>query len=203
MKGCLSFIIKTIIAVLVFFGLLHLGVIDWAKEKYHEWQGKDSERQEKLVDKAKDVIDLSEIDDEYTIDKNLKILKNRMIVAEHNASGQKMIMIEPKNENIMTKDDINSDNIEEKINNALSKYKYQLVKFDEIKVSKKGEMTGVGQKIPYVKVSAQISNLPMKDIEGILGVAELENGKNLIVVSVNEKGKYSQIIADAFYKQVK
>ena len=59
------------------------------------------------------------------------------------------------------------------------------------------------KKIPYVKVSAQISNLPMKDIEGILGVAELENGKNLIVISVNEKGKYSQIIADAFYKQVK
>ena len=85
----------------------------------------------------------------------------------------------------------------------MSKYKYQLVKFEEIKVSKKGEMTGISQKIPYVKVSAQISNLPMKDIEGILGVAELENGKNLIVISVNEKGKYSQIIADAFYKQVK
>ena len=43
----------------------------------------------------------------------------------------------------------------------------------------------------------------MKDVEGILGVAELENGKNLIIISVNEKGKYSQIIADAFYKQVK
>ena len=203
MKGCLSFIIKTIIAVLVFFGLLHLGVIDWAKEKYHEWKGNDIERQEKLVDKAKDVIDLSQIDDEYTIDKNLKILKNRMIVAEHNASGQKMIMIEPRNENIMTKEDITSENIEQKIEDTLSKYKYQLVKFEEIKVSKKGEMTGVGQKIPYVKVSAQISNLPMKDMEGILGVAELENGKNLIVISVNEKGKYSQIIADAFYKQVK
>ena len=34
-------------------------------------------------------------------------------------------------------------------------------------------------------------------------VAELENGKNLIVLSANEKGKYSQIITDAFYKKVK
>ena len=33
MKGCLSFIIKTVIAVLVFFGLLHLGVIDFIKDK--------------------------------------------------------------------------------------------------------------------------------------------------------------------------
>ena len=37
----------------------------------------------------------------------------------------------------------------------------------------------------------------------LVGVAELENGKNLIVISVNEKGKYSQIIADGFYSKVK
>lgn len=201
MKGCFTFIIKTIIAVLVFFGLLHLGVIDFIKDKIQEYR--DVPSQERMVENAKDIIDLSGIDDEYAIDKNLKILQNRMIVAEHNASGQKMIMIEPKNENILTKDDINSENIQKKIEDTLSKYKYQLVKFDEIKVTKKGEMSGIGQEIPYVKVSAQISNLPMKDMEGILGVASLENGKNLIVISVNEKGKYSQIIADAFYKQVK
>ena len=64
-------------------------------------------------------------------------------------------------------------------------------------------MQGIGQSIPYAKVSASISNLPMKDVEGIVGVAELKNGKNLIVISVNEKGKYSQIIANEFYKQVK
>ena len=202
MKGCLSFIIKTVIAVLVFFGLLHLGVIDFIKDKIDEYRN-ESSSQEKMLEETKDVIDLSDIDDEYTIDKNLKILKHRMIVAEHNSTGQKMIMIEPKNENILTKEDVESDVIQEKIENALQKYKYQPVKFEEIKVTKKGEMYGVGQKVPYAKVSASISNLPMKDVEGIVGVAELENGKNLIVISVNEKGKYSQIIANEFYKQVK
>lgn len=202
MKGCLSFIIKTVIAVLVFFGLLHLGVIDFIKDKIDEYRN-ESSSQEKMIEETKDVIDLSAIDDEYTIDKNLKILKHRMIVAEHNSTGQKMIMIEPKNENILTKEDVESDVIQEKIEKALQKYKYQPVKFEEIKVTKKGEMQGVGQKVPYAKVSASISNLPMKDVEGIVGVAELENGKNLIVISVNEKGKYSQIIANEFYKQVK
>lgn len=201
MKGCLTIIYKTIIAVLVFFGLLHLGVIDFIKDKLEERNSGAS--QEKMLEETKDVIDLSNIDGEYTIDKNLKVLKNRMIVAEHNATGQKMIMIEPRKENILTKDDITSENIQEKIESTLQKYKYQLVKFENIKVTKKSEMQGVGQKVPYVKVSAEISNLPMKDVEGILGVAELSNGKNLIVISVNEKGKYSQIITDAFYKQVK
>lgn len=202
MKGCLSFIIKTVIAVLVFFGLLHLGVIDFIKDKIDEYRN-ESSSQEKMIEETKDVIDLSAIDDEYTIDKNLKILKNRMIVAEHNATGQKMIMIEPRNENILTKEDVKSEEIQQKVEVALQKYKYQPVKFEEIKITKKGEMQGVGQKVPYAKVSASISNLPMKDVEGIVGVAELENGKNLIVISVNEKGKYSQIIANEFYKQVK
>ena len=202
MKGCLSAIIKTIIAILVFFGLLHLGVIDFIKDKIQEYMN-ESSKQEKMIEKTKDVIDLSQIDDEYTIDKNLKILQNRMIVAEHNATSQKMIMIEPKNENILTKEDIESEKIQEKINNLVDKYKYKLVKFDKIEVTKQGDFEGINQKIPYVKVQAQISNLPIKDIEGIVGVAELENGKNLIVISVNDKGKYSQIIADAFYKKVK
>ena len=58
MKGCLSFIIKTIIAVLVFFGLLHIGAIDWIKDKIYEYQ---NPSQEKMIEQTKDVIDLSEI----------------------------------------------------------------------------------------------------------------------------------------------
>ena len=126
-----------------------------------------------------------------------------MIIAQHNATDQKMIMIEPKDETILTKEDINSEKLQEKIDGIINKYKYQVVKFDKIEVNKQGEMEGLDQKIPYAKVKAEISNLPIKDIEGIVGVAELENGKNLIVISVNEKGKYSQIITDAFYKKVK
>lgn len=200
MKGCFSLIIKTIIAVLVFFGLVHLGVIDFIKEYINE---RNNPSQEQMVDKAKDVVDLSEIDDEYTIDKNLKILKNRMIIAEHNATGQKMIMIEPCKENILSKEDIQDDKIQEKLENTVKKYKYQLIKFDKIEVTKHGTLEGLEQKIPYAKASVEISNLPVKNMEGIIGVAELDNGKNLIVISVNEKGKYSQIIADAFYKKVK
>ena len=200
MKGCLSFIFKTIIAVLVFFGLLHLGVIDFIKDKIKE---KTNPSQEQMVEKTKDVIDLSGIDDEYTIDKNLKVLKNRMIVAEHNASGQKMIMVEPSKEEIFTKADIESEDLQQKLEAAANKYKYKLVKFEKIEVQKRGTMEALNQKVPYAKVSVEISNLPMKDLVGIIGVAELENGKNLIVISVNEKDKYSQIIADAFYKQVK
>ena len=200
MKGCLSLIIKTIIAVLVFFGLLHLGVIDFIRNKIDE---RATTTREEVINKVKDIVDLSEIDDEYNIATNFQIMKNRMIVADHNASGQKMIIIEPKNEAILTKDDIKSDAIKEKIENALNKYKYKPFQLNKLDITKHGEFEGIGQTIPYVKINVEMANIPIKDMEGIVGVAELENGKNLIIISANEKGKYSQIIADAFYKKVK
>ncbi|MBQ4122471.1 hypothetical protein IJD44_01925 [bacterium] len=200
MKGCFSFIIKTIIVILVFFGLVHLGVIDYIKTKISE---KKSVSQKEMVDKTKDVVDLSGIDDEYKISTNFKFLKHRMIVADHGASSQKMIIIETPKQDILTKDDIKGDNAQEKIQKALEDFKYKPVKFSKIEVTKKGEFTGLGQKIPYAKVDVEIANLPIKDMEGIVGVVELENGKNLVVISANEKGKYSQIITDAFYEKVK
>ena len=78
MKGCLSFIIKIIVLILVFFGLVHLGVIDFIKNKIEE---RTSISQEKLLDETKDIVDLSDIDDEYSIATNFEILKNRMIAA--------------------------------------------------------------------------------------------------------------------------
>lgn len=200
MKGCLSFIIKTIIAVLVFFGLLHLGVIDFIKDKIDEHK---TVSKEETIKETKDIIDLSQINDEYSVVRNLNILKNRMIIAEHNASGQKMIMIEPRNENFFTKEDVKSDDFEQKLTDIASKYKYKVGKIDKIKVLQKGELKSLEQEIPYAKVEVEISNLPVKDMHGIIGVAELDNNKNLIVISVNEKNKYSQIITDAFYAQVK
>ncbi len=200
MKGCLSLIIKTIVVVLVFFGLLHLGVIDFIKNKIQETKNVE---QGEILDKTKDVVDLSEIDNEYSIEKNMKFLKNRMIIAEHKSTGQKMIIIEPRNEDILTKDDINDDKLQEKIDNAVNKYKYQPVKFDKLEVTNKGQFKGLEQDIPYAKVNVGISNLPVKDMEGIVGVAQTQDGKNLIVISVNQKDKYSQIITEAFYKKVK
>ena len=200
MKGCLSFIIKTVIAVLVFFGLLHIGAIDWIKDKINDYY---NPSQEKMLEQTKDVIDLSNIDDEYSINKNLKILKHRMIIAEHNATNQKMIMIEPNKEEILTKEDIKSSEIEKKLEAAAKKYGNKILQVEDIKVLKKGQFKGINQTIPYAKIEVEISNLPIKNMVGIIGVAELPNGKNLIVISANEEDKYSQIIAEAFYEKIK
>ena len=86
---------------------------------------------------------------------------------------------------------------------AAKKYSNKLIQFESIKVLKKGQFKGINQTIPYAKVEVEISNLPIKNMVGIVGVAELPDVKNLIVLSANEKDKYSQIITEAFYEKIK
>ena len=61
----------------------------------------------------------------------------------------------------------------------------------------------MGQTIPYVKYKADVTNLPMKHIEGIIGVAEDKEQHSKILLSAAEGGKYSQIITEQFFSKVK
>lgn len=200
MKGCLSFIFKVIIAILVFYGLVHIGAIDFIKEKINEYN---NPSQEKIIEQSKDVVDLSEISDEYNVEKNFEILNNKMIIAEHEATGQKMLIVEPSKANILTAEDITSPNLQEKLNNIATKKQYKFIKLEKLEVTQQSTMQGINQKIPYAKVTAEISNLPIDALEGIIGTAKTKDGKDIIVVSISEKGKYSQIITEAFYNKVK
>ncbi len=195
MKGCLSFIFKIITLVLVFLGLVHIGAIDFLYNKFI------NQSQETIINETNDFIDLSQISNEYKINKKFDIGKNKIVFSEHNATKQKMLMIKPYSNTILTEEDIKSDNLQEKIEDFASKIK--VVKFDKISITKKGNIQNEKQNIPYAKFTAEISNIPIKDIEGIVGVSKNKNNENIIIISTNEKDKYSQIISEAFYKQVK
>ena len=87
--------------------------------------------------------------------------------------------------------------------NAVKKFKYQAISVDDLKVTKHGTFSSYGQEIPYVKFEAKIKKLPVGDIGGIVSVAETSNGESRILISANEKNKYSQLISDEFFKKIK
>ena len=64
-------------------------------------------------------------------------------------------------------------------------------------------MTSYGQQIPYVKFNAKIKKLPIGEISGIISVVEDEKDNDKILVSLNQGDKYSQLISNEFFKQVK
>ena len=198
--GCLKFIIKLVIIILAIIGFVSLGGWDWINKNWHPFE---KPSQEALIEKSKDVADFSKIPDEYEIAKSANILGYRAVLAEHDATGQKLAVINQNKTLNLTKKDFKDGNLKKKIDNINEKLQYQYIHIENFKITKQGTMQTMGQTVPYAQFEAEVTNLPFQKIKGIISVAEDKNGKDKIIISANQNNKYSQIIAEQFFKKVK
>lgn len=198
--GCLRNFINAIILTLAIIGFISIGGKDLVI-KYVGPYFKHS--QESMLEKAKKVGDFSGINEEFEIEKAAGIMGYNAVVAEHKASGQKLVVVDSGKKELLTQEDIKSDAAEEKIRAAINKFKYQAASVQEFKVTKRGYIKAYGKTVPYVKFEAKVSKLPFGDIAGIISVVENSNGEPRVLLSANENSKYSQLISDEFFKQVK
>lgn len=198
--GCLKNIVRAIFITLAIVGFLALGGKDLIAGLINNFF---NPSQEVMLERAKKVGDFSRIDEEFEIEKAAGIMGYNAVIAEHKASGQKMFVVDSKDKTILTKEDIKSDNVEEKLQEALKKVKYQALSVDDLKVTKHGYMYSYGQEIPYVKFEARVKKLPIGDVGGIVSVAETSDGDSRLLISANEKSKYSQLISDEFFRKIK
>ena len=198
--GCLKNILRAIILALAVVGFMALG----GKELISGLIGNYlNPSKETMLELAQKVGDFSKINDEFEIEKAAGIMGYNAVVAEHKASGQKMFVVDSGDKDILTSEDIKSDNVEEKLYKAVSKIKYQAISVEELKVTKHGTMNSYGKDVPYVKFEARIKKLPIGDIGGIISVAETKDGESRLLISANEKNKYSQLISDEFFRKIK
>ena len=198
--GCLKNFIRAIVLTLAVVGFFSLGGKDLVSGMLKNWL---NPSQDVMMERAKKVGDFSNINEEFEIEKAAGIMGYNAVVAEHISSGQKMLVVDPKDKNILTKSDITSDNVEEKLQNAIKKIKYQAISVDELKVTKRGTLYSYGKEVPYVKVEAKVKKLPIGDIGGIVSVVTTDKGEQRLLISVSEKNKYSQLISDEFFRKIK
>lgn len=198
--GCLKFIIKVAIVVLAIIGFKALGGWDWVTKNWHPFE---KPTQEALIEKSRDVADFSKIPEEYEISKSANILGYRAVIAEHDSTGQKMAVVNENKTIKLSQDDFKNGSLEKKINDINKKLSYQYIHVENFKITKQGTMKTMGQTVPYVRFEAEVTNLPVKEIKGLIAVAKDKNGNDKIIVSANQGNKYSQIIAEQFFKNVK
>lgn len=198
--GCLKNLIRAVIIALAIIGFLSLGGKEWVMKYVSQWL---RPSQETILERAKKVGDFSAINEEFELEKATGMLGYNGVVAEHKASGQKLIVVDANKKPLLTKEDLQSENIEDKLKGVISKVKYQALSVDELHVTKRGTMYSYGETVPYVKFTAKISKLPIGDVSGIISVAETKDGESRLLISANEKSKYSQLIAEEFFKKVK
>ena len=198
--GCLKNIVRSVVLTLAVVGFLSIGGKDlisgMVQNYFHP-------SQEKMMERAMKVGDFSKINEEFEIEKAAGIMGYNAVVAEHKASGQKMFVVDTKDKNIITADDIKSENAEEKLQNALKKIKYQALSVEDLKVTKHGTLSSYGTEAPYVKFEAKVKKLPIGDVGGIISVVNTNDGEQRILISANEKSKYSQLISDEFCRKIK
>lgn len=198
--GCLKNILRAIILTLAVVGFMALGGKELVSGLINNYINPSKDT---MLERAQKVGDFSKINDEFEIERAAGIMGYNAVVAEHKASGQKMFVVDSGDKEILTADDIKSDNVEDKLYKAISKIKYQAVSVEDLKVTKHGTMHSYGKDVPYVKFEARVKKLPIGDIGGIISVAETKAGESRLLISANEKSKYSQLISDEFFKKIK
>ena len=198
--GCLKNIFKAVIIVLAVVGFTSLGGKDYFIKTWNDFV---NPPQDIMLERAKKVGDFSRVSDEFEIDRAASALGYNGVLAEHKASGQKMIVVDSGKKPLLTPEDFKEGNVESKLFDLTQKFKYSVVNVQDLKVTKHGKLKSFGRTAPYVKFSAKISKVPSGEIEGIISSVKTEDGKVRVLVSANEKGKYSQLIASDFFKNVR
>ena len=155
------------------------------------------------AERAKSIGDFSNLHEEFQIDNTVNLLGYKAVIAEHKVSGQKMCIIDSGNKPLLTQNDIKSADLETKMQDLIKKIKYQSISFQEIKITSRGTMKVYGQNVPYAKFEAKSNRFPISDLSGIVSSVKTSDGSEKLVLSVSEKKKYSQLITEEFYKNVK
>ena len=197
--GCLKNITRSIFLTLIIVGFIAFGGQSWIKNSINNFL---HPTPESVLEKAKKVGDFSKIDKEFEIEKTAGLLGYNAVIAEHKASGQKMVVIDSAKKTLLSKEDISATDAEERIKKIISKFKYQSA-LEDFHITEKGTMTSYGQQIPYVKFKARLKKLPVGEISGIISVVKDENGNEKVLISANQGEKYSQLISNEFFKVIK
>lgn len=198
--SCLKNVTRALFLTVVVVGFMAFGGPDFLKRQVKNYF---NPSKDVILERAQKVGDFSKINKEFEIEKAAGIMGYNAVLAEHKASGQKMVVIDSSKKAPITIEDIKADDVEDRLKAAINKVKYQAAAVEDFRVTEKGTMTSYGQTVPYVKFTARIKKLPIGEISGIISVVKDSKGNDKILVSANEKDRYSQLIANEFFKEVK
>lgn len=129
------------------------------------------------------------------------LLAASITTSEDVKSKQKIILINPGMFFSLTKQDIESNNIQSQLKNMASIGPVQIVNFEKFEIAKKGSFKVGKQNVPYINGGfGGISGGKVR-AEGIIGVIDTANSKNNIFISTTVSGKIKLKIVEDFFKQ--
>ena len=158
-----------------------------------------------LMQRADKIGDFSKIPKSYNVTKALNVIGVTSIVAEHPQSGQYMAIIDPGWTMNISKNDIQTGNLKQKLTDYALKASSPNIKLNRLEIKPKGNLQAFNQFVPYAQIKVRISGLSSeKTYEGMIAiVSKPGTNKNELIVSLNKNGTFNQKIAENFFQSVK
>jgi len=194
-------LLTSVIGFAIMTGLVAVGVFylkNTVSDQLHPPKSELKERSEKVAD-------FSKISKDYTVTKALNVIGLTAVIAEHPETGQYMAIIDPGWAMNISKDDILTGSLRQKLTAYASKASSPNIKLNKLEIWPKGNFKAFNQSIPYAEIKVKISGLTTeKTYEGMIGIiSKPGTNKNKLIVSLNKNGTFKQAVAENFFKKVK
>lgn len=209
--GCLKSLINKIIFIVLLIAFFFFGGCNLVMDKYNEFT---NPPREELIEQSKDFGNFSYVSSDYRLTRSLNFGGYRKFNAQYLPSGQKITILDLKDNDIIAPDDFYSKVIDEKIEELLSKFKDSFITLENLQITGRGTIIAKGKSIPYVNFKADVKNVPFKTVEGMIGaytstnISKAKKDKPApksvkVVVSLRNANKYNQQISNNFIKNIK
>ena len=88
--GCLKNVTRAIFFTVLIVGFMTLGGQDWIKQQFMNFV---NPSKDVVLERAQKIGDFSKVNREFEIEKAAGVLGYNAVLAEHKASGQKMVVV--------------------------------------------------------------------------------------------------------------
>jgi len=194
--GCLKKLINTIIIAFAVIGFVSVGGPEWVSQNITKLT-----QNNKMFEQKSELGDFSKLDSEFEIDKSMDFFGYKGVLAEHNVSGQKFVILDTKDV-LLTEKDIKSEDLEDKLMSLIKKQKRNSITPNEFKITSHSSLKAYGKTVPCARFTAKIKKMPMGNFNGMIAVVESDKKNPKILISANQGNKYSQLITQQFFGQI-
>ena len=196
--GCLKSILKKLLIIIAIVAFFAFGGWAFVKDKVKEYK---YPPREVFVETEIDFANFKNVSGDYQLHRCFNFFGYKKIIAKYLPTEQKIAIYDLKNEDLISPSDFYNDEINQKIDVVLKKFENSIVTYDNFKIIEKNEYLAKNKKIPYVKFSANVRNIPFKEVIGTIGAYSTLNKKQqqttkLIVLIVDDKAYNPKIMKD-------
>ena len=164
----------------------------------------DNPKKSELMERSGEIGDFSHIPEEYKIIKAVSALGMKGVIASYPDSKQYMAVVDTGETLNITKSDLQTGRVEDKLLNFGQKILPSNIKVSKLSIIPQGSFYLFGQLVPIAEMRIRIEGINSKITRrGLIGVVTSPRDKrNHIIFSMDERGRYDKKIAKNYYKYI-